>query len=57
MNGKTWQSILELRPGAEKLLLYRQLLSSCLGGLHDMEERCMVRYLIHRSDVVLGISS
>jgi hypothetical protein len=57
MNGKTWQSILELRPGAENLLLYRQLLSSCLGGLRDMEERCMVRYLIHRSDVVMGISS
>ena len=57
MSGKTWQSILELRPGAENLLLYRQLLSSCLGGLRDMEERCMVRYLIHRSDVVLGISS
>jgi len=55
--GETWQCVHDLIVGGEDLLLYRQLLCSCLGGLDDMDERCMVRYLIKRSNILLGISS
>ena len=54
---ETWQCIHDLIVGGEDLLLYRQLLCSCLGGLDDMDERCMVRYLIKRRNILLGISS
>ncbi len=55
--GETWPSIQDLTEEGEDLLLYRQILCSCLGGLDNMDERCMVRRLIHRSNSRLGISS
>jgi hypothetical protein len=53
----TWQSVLDLNGESIDLRLYRCLLSASLGGLDRMEERSMVRYLIRRCDVILGISS